>query len=192
MSGIFSNVSESRAINRRSFLKLGPLAALACSGRVFAAEASLLSALPERSLSFHNLHTGESLNTVYWAGGGYIPESLSGVNRLMRDHRSGEIHEIDTRLLDLLCELRMRMETTSHFELISGYRSPATNADLRSRSAGVAKNSLHTVGMAADIRIPKGNLAALRQTAISMKAGGVGYYPASHFVHVDVGRFRTW
>jgi uncharacterized protein YcbK (DUF882 family) len=132
------------------------------------------------------------LKTVYWADGQYVSDSLADVNRLMRDHRSGEIYEIDRRLLDLLCELHLRMDSSVHFELISGFRSPATNAALRSKSQGVAENSLHTRGMAADIRLPKAKLASLRNTALAMKAGGVGYYPASQFIHVDVGRIRTW
>jgi uncharacterized protein YcbK (DUF882 family) len=192
MYKVIPRISDPQTINRRSFLKLGSLAILAYSGTAAAAETSLLSGIPERTLSFYNLHTAETLKTVYWAEGAYIPESLSQVDRLMRDHRSGEIHEIDRRLLDVLCELRMRMKTSVNFEVISGYRSPSTNAALRSHSTGVAEHSLHTRGMAADIRLPKQNLASLRTVAISMKAGGVGYYPASQFIHVDVGRVRTW
>jgi uncharacterized protein YcbK (DUF882 family) len=182
---------KSTTLNRRSFLKVGTLALIA-SRKAFAAESGFFADVPERALSFQNLHTGETLKTVYWAQGAYIPESLAAVNKLMRDHRSGEVFEMDRRLLDLLCELRMRMESTEHFELISGFRSPATNAALRNAGHGVAKNSLHTQGLAADIRIPRVKLASLREMAVSMKAGGVGYYPASQFVHVDVGRVRTW
>jgi uncharacterized protein YcbK (DUF882 family) len=191
MERIISHISDAQRMNRRSFLKLGSLAVLAHTPILAAAETSFLLR-PERGLSFYNLHTSETLKTVYWVEGRYLPESLSEINRLMRDHRTGEIHEIDERLLDLLCELRLRMETEAHFEVISGYRSPATNRALRSHSTGVAENSLHTLGMAADIRLPKQDLASLRSTAVSMKAGGVGYYPASQFIHVDVGRVRTW
>jgi uncharacterized protein YcbK (DUF882 family) len=171
--------------NRRSFLKLGSLSLLAFP-RIGSA-----SALP-RSLSFNNLHTGERLTAVYWVDGQYVPESLIEINRILRDYRNGEIYEIAPRLLDTLCELRSRLETTEPFDLISGYRSPSTNAMLRRQGHGVAENSLHTKGMAADIRIPGRSLALLRRTAISLKSGGVGYYPESQFVHVDIGRVRAW
>jgi len=152
----------------------------------------MLSNVRERSLSFYNLHTSESLKTVYWAEGDYIHESLTAVNYHLRDYRTGEVRDIDRRLLDALCELRLRLETGSHFELISGYRSAATNAMLHNHSDGVAAHSLHIEGMAADIRIPDRSLVVVRKAAIAMRAGGVGYYPASQFVHVDVGRIRTW
>lgn len=172
-------------INRRSFLKLGALSLFALP-RLAAASGT------PRSLSFFNLHTTERLKTVYWADGQYIPESLADINRILRDYRSGDICEMAPRLLDTLCELRKRLDTSEPFEIISGYRSPRTNAMLRSMGHGVAENSLHMKGMAADVRIPGRNLDFLRRTAISLQAGGVGYYPASQFVHVDVGRIRTW
>ena len=182
-------------LNRRSFLKIGAFAALA--GRsVLSAEAApaatSLAALNERSLSFYNLHTSESLKTVYWQKGEYLPESLADVNRVLRDHRTGDQHEMDRRLLDLLCDLRLRLDTSEPFQVISGYRSPATNAMLHEKSEGVASHSLHMDGMAIDIRVSGRRLAALRDTALAMKSGGVGYYPASDFVHVDVGRVRRW
>ena len=142
--------------------------------------------------TFYNLHTAENLKTVYWAEGEYIPESLAAINHHLRDYRTGEVRDIDRRLLDVLCELRIRFETKAHFELISGNRSPATNAMLHSNSDGVAAHSLHIEGMAADVRIPGRSPSLLKQAAISMKAGGVGYYPALQFVHIDVGRVRTW
>ena len=129
---------------------------------------------------------------MYWLGGDYVASSLSDINRVLRDHRNGQKHEIDRRLLDLLCELRLKLDTTQPLHIISGYRSPATNALLHSKSDGVATRSLHMLGKAADIRIPGRELSLLRKTALSMKAGGVGYYPESDFVHVDVGRVRTW
>ena len=178
--------------NRRSFLKLGTLSLFTLPRIASAAGSSPFLNAHTRSLSFYNLHTDERLNTVYWTKGQYIAESLSEINHVLRDYRNGEIHEISARLLDTLCELRFLLETSEPFELISGYRSPATNTMLRAQGHGVAENSLHTKGMAADIRIPGRNLALLRRTAISLKAGGVGYYPESQFVHVDVGRVRTW
>ena len=176
----------SKPIDRRSFLKIGALAGITRSTSVFGTNTH------ERSLSFYNLHTSENLKTVYWAEGLYIPEALTAINHQLRDYRTGDIRNIDRRLLDVLFQLRSRLETTEPFEVISGYRSPATNALLHSNSSGVAEHSLHVEGMAADIRIPGRNLALLRKTAISMKSGGVGYYPLSQFVHLDVGRVRTW
>ena len=181
-----------RLLNRRSFLKFSVLAVLAGPRLAEGSGSNLLDGLNERSLSFENLHTGEKLKAVYWAEGQYVSESLSRINRILRDHRNNQTHDIDRRLLDLLCSLRLQLDTVSPYEIISGYRSPATNALLHSNSAGVAAHSLHMDGMAADIRVPGRKLADLRRMAVSMKAGGVGYYPASQFVHVDVGRVRTW
>jgi uncharacterized protein YcbK (DUF882 family) len=157
-----------------------------------AARPAALSKLHERSLSFYNLHTSESLKTVYWEGGEYIAPALADINRVLRDHRTGEKHDIDSRLLDLLCDLNLRLDTTEPFHIISGYRSPATNAMLHANSSGVAEHSLHMDGKAVDISIPGRSLSLLRNTALAMKTGGVGYYPSSDFVHVDVGRVRSW
>jgi uncharacterized protein YcbK (DUF882 family) len=188
------------ALDRRSFLRISGLAALAVPVLAEVASAapaatptsSALASLNERSLSFYNLHTSESLKTVYWQGGDYLAPSLSEINRVLRDHRSGESHDIDPKLLDLLCDLRLRLDTAEPFQIISGYRSPGTNAMLHAKSDGVATRSLHMDGKAVDIRIPKRKLSLLRDTALAMKAGGVGYYPSSDFVHVDVGRVRSW
>jgi uncharacterized protein YcbK (DUF882 family) len=171
-------------LSRRSFLRFSALA-------VVAGPQLLKAAAPERSLSFYNLHTAEKLRLVYWADGGYVPESLAAINHHLRDHRTGAIHEIDRRLLDLLWQVRGQLETTEPFEIISGYRSPQTNAMLRGRSNGVATHSLHMDGMAADVRVPGRTLEQIRNIAIWIKSGGVGYYP-SQFVHIDVGRVRTW
>jgi uncharacterized protein YcbK (DUF882 family) len=174
-------------LSRRSFLKLGAFTAVAAPQLLKAAGA----AKPERSLSIYNLHTSEKLKVVYWADGGYVPESLTQIDHLLRDHRNGKVHEIDRRLLDLLSQVHTKLETTESFHLVSGYRSPATNAMLRSHSDGVARHSLHMDGMATDLIVPGRSLQALRNAALSMKAGGVGYYP-SQFVHIDVGRVRKW
>jgi uncharacterized protein YcbK (DUF882 family) len=176
-------------LDRRSFLKAGAFSLLVSP---VIAESSTFSTLDERSLSFHNLHTGESLRTVYWSRGEYVRSSLATIDRVLRDHRTGEIHEIHPRLLDLLCDLRLRLDASQPIEIISGYRSPATNAMLHARSDGVASRSLHMDGKAIDLRISGRSLATVRKTALSMKAGGVGYYPASDFVHLDIGRVRSW
>jgi uncharacterized protein YcbK (DUF882 family) len=177
-------MSRAIPLSRRSFLKLGALAAVA-------GPQILKASTPERSLSLYNLHTAEKLKVVYWADGAYVPESLEAINRVLRDHRTGNVHEIDRRLLDLLSQVRATLDTSEPFQIISGYRSPATNAMLHERSNGVAKHSLHMDGMAADVRVEGRSLEVLRNVARSLKSGGVGYYP-SQFVHVDVGRVRTW
>lgn len=145
-----------------------------------------------RSLAFDNLHTGEKLKIDYWADGDYIPDALQTINHLLRDFRNGEVHVIEPKLLDLLTLVRAHLETKSPLEVISGYRSPQTNAMLRAESHGVAAKSLHMQGMAIDIRIADRSLDVLHRTALALRAGGVGYYPSADFVHVDVGRVRTW
>jgi uncharacterized protein YcbK (DUF882 family) len=145
-----------------------------------------------RALSLHNLHTGERLTAVYWEKGQYIPEALTRIDTLLRDHRNGEVRAMAPRLLDTLAELAGRLETNKPFEVISGYRSPATNALLRSQGHAVAERSLHMDGIAADIRVQGRSLSLMRKTAVAMRAGGVGYYPKDGFIHVDIGRVRTW
>jgi uncharacterized protein YcbK (DUF882 family) len=169
------------------------LLAVAAGALVPEALASSLSkGTDDRKLAFFNLHTEENLQTCYWSRGSYVPESLVEVNHILRDFRTGEIKPIRPELLDLLFAIRQKLNTGEAFQVISGYRSPATNALLRQHSEGVAKNSLHMQGMAIDIRVPGRHLSDLRQTATLLRRGGVGYYPASDFVHVDVGRVRYW
>jgi uncharacterized protein YcbK (DUF882 family) len=150
---------------------------------------------PERVLSFFNTHTGERLKTAYCGGGTYRPDALSEINHILRDFRANEIKPIDPKLLDLLHELGGTLETDQAIHIISGYRSPVTNAQLRERggsNTGVASHSLHIDGKAIDIRIPGVRLENLRAAARALKLGGVGYYPSSNFVHVDTGRVRFW
>lgn len=132
------------------------------------------------------------MHTVYWWNGRYLSESLTQLNYLLRDHRSGEIFPINAHLFDLLYVLTRRLETAKPIEVISGYRSPATNAMLAAHSDQVAKSSLHTFGMAIDMRLSNRSLRDVYQTALALRVGGVGYYPISNFVHLDVGRVRTW
>jgi uncharacterized protein YcbK (DUF882 family) len=146
----------------------------------------------ERVLTFENLHTGETLKTVYWANGSYVQGNLADINHILRDHRTDAVKAIDPRLLDLLHELKLTVDSRKPFAIISGYRSPKTNAKLRANSRGVAKRSMHLEGKAIDIRIPGYNLSHLRQAALSLRGGGVGYYPKSGFIHLDTGRVRTW
>lgn len=146
----------------------------------------------QRQLSLVNLHTEEVLDTVYWSHGNYVQAELDKVNHILRDHRTGDVHRIDPRLLDLLVQLRDVMQSTEAFHVISGYRSPATNKMLRKKDSGIGIKSLHMLGKAIDIRLPGIPLDHLRDAALKLKLGGVGYYPKSSFVHVDVGRVRFW
>ena len=176
-------------ITRRNFVAGVGTAFLAA--RVSPALASLGDV---RSLAFSNLHTGEKLSVAYWEQGNYVPGALAEVNHLLRDFRTGDVHAISPQLLDLLAVMHGRLETGAPFSVISGYRSPATNAMLRGENehSGVASKSLHMQGIAVDIRVADRSLANLRDTALTLKIGGVGYYPTSDFVHVDVGRVRRW
>lgn len=145
-----------------------------------------------RRLTVENLHTGERLAADYWTDGTYEPEALQAIAKVLRDHRTIDTHLMNTGLLDTLSRLQKRLEVTKPFNVISGYRSPATNAKLAAASNGVARKSLHMEGMAIDIRMPGVDLKHLHSAAKSLGAGGVGYYAASNFVHVDVGRVRYW
>ncbi|WP_333649995.1 DUF882 domain-containing protein [Candidatus Binatus sp.] len=178
-------------ISRRGFLRIG---AIAAAQLVVPAVAMARTAvqLRRRSLKFYALHTGESLTTTYWENGRYIPGELDRVNYLLRDFRANEVKPIDPALLDLLTRIQSRLSTAEPFQVISGYRSPVTNAMLHANSEGVAVHSLHLEGKAIDISVPGRSLEQLRGAALAQQVGGVGYYPRSGFVHVDTGRVRFW
>ena len=181
------SVNNPISVSRRRLLKAslaGSVLAVAPLSGVWAAN--------ERRLSLYNLHTGERVSQPYWMGGEYLPESLSAINNVLRDHRSGEVYPMDPGLLDLLSALQQRVGSRSGYEVISGYRSPASNAMLNKASSGVAKRSLHMQGKAIDIRLPGTRLVALHGAAKEMKSGGVGLYTASNFIHVDTGNVRYW
>ena len=191
-----SQGSEDQGLSRRRFLGLGAVAAAAfvLPAKAFAAPVAK-SGAPERVLSFFNTHTGERLQASYCCSGVYQPNVLEQVNFILRDVRANEIRPIDPKLLDLLHELGGVLHTDQPYHVISGYRSPQTNSMLRTRGGshtGVASGSLHMVGKAIDIRMPGVKLAHLHAAAMSLKLGGVGYYPNSDFVHVDTGRVRYW
>lgn len=147
---------------------------------------------PVRRLRFDHTHTGEKLSIEYAVGDQYDTAALTTLNRYLRDFRTGDVHVIDPDLLDLLHRLAALTETNRPFQVISAYRAPATNAMLRARSGGVAGRSLHMQGMAIDIRLADVPLKKLRQAALTVGRGGVGYYPSPDFVHVDTGRVRQW
>ncbi len=175
---------------RRGFLQLG-VTALTCM-----AARPALAALPRvkgvKALAFHNLHTDERLRVTYWQDGKYSPAAHERINHILRDHYSGGVRNMDIRLMDLLYDLQRRLGNDSPLEIISGYRSPRTNLRLASSTSGVASRSYHTRGMAIDIRLPGTPLPRLHTAALAMRRGGVGYYPNSQFVHVDVGPLRKW
>ena len=182
-------------LGRRKFLGFGAVAAAAALSPLRTDAAPPARKLPIRSLSFFNTHTGERLKTTYCCDGKYQPQALEEINHILRDWRVGQVKPIDPGLLDLLHELSGTLEVDTPFHIISGYRSPGTNATLRSKGGahtGVASQSLHMVGKAVDIRVPGVKLENLRGAARSLKLGGVGYYPSSNFVHVDTGRVRFW
>jgi uncharacterized protein YcbK (DUF882 family) len=145
-----------------------------------------------KTLSFEHMHTGEKLKLTYFEHGKYIKDALHEINYLLRDFRTDETHPIDTALLDQLFDLKQILGFNKPFHIISGYRSPLTNAQLRKHSHGVAEHSFHLQGRAIDIRVERISSRTIRNTALAMAQGGVGYYPRNNFVHLDSGRFRTW
>lgn len=181
-----------RKFDRRKFLKLGALAVAAGISPVpvFGAIDRFSSSI--RTVSLYNKHTRESLDATYCIQGRYCPDALQGINHILRDHRTGEVARIDPGVLDFLHAISRKLETRTPFHIISGYRSKATNALLRGRSGNVARNSLHMKGKAVDIRLPDFALGSLRQAALDLSRGGVGFYPRGDFVHVDVGSVRFW
>ena len=145
-----------------------------------------------RRIRMHSGRTGERIDTTYWIEGDYIPEALKEISRFVRDWRTNEVIKFDTRTIDILAASHRMLDTDTPYLLLSGYRSPQTNAMLRSRSRSVARNSLHMKGQAADIRLPGRNVTQITKAAISCSAGGVGRYSRSNFVHVDCGDVRVW
>jgi len=145
-----------------------------------------------KRIALKSLHTSERLDIEYFREGAYLPDALSAIEVLLRDFRTGERHSIDPSLMDYLVEVAHALGVDPAFTVISGYRSPATNAQLREKSTGVAQRSLHMQGRAIDVRVIGVDCAALAAGALNLKRGGVGYYRASDFVHLDTGAFRTW
>lgn len=145
-----------------------------------------------RALKVVNKRTGERLNSVYWVEGQYIPEALEAVHYMMRDWRENIVLPIDTRTVDIMAAVYNLVETSEPLEIISGYRSPKTNALLRRRSRGVARNSYHMRGQAVDLTLKTRSIGQMAAAARSLKAGGVGRYSRAHFVHVDSGPVRDW
>jgi uncharacterized protein YcbK (DUF882 family) len=181
------------ATTRRRFLcdaaAVAGLLLVPCAGG--AAPRARGSAARARELAFENLHTGERLEVAYCERGEYVPEALAHLDRLLRDHRTGEVHPIDPALFDLLHDVRAATAGGA-FEVISGFRSAATNQMLRAQGGGIAEKSLHLVGKAIDVRLRGVETARLRRAALRLARGGVGFYPGPDFVHLDTGRVRYW
>jgi len=179
-------------LGRRELLRFG-FAAAAAATVLHPEESQALMKAPPRLLTFTNLHTGETVRAAYWSQGRYLREGMREINRVMRDHRNGAVHPMDPRLLDVLFHLQHRVHARGPIQIVSAYRSPQTNAMLHEADPdGVATHSYHMDGKAVDIRIPGLPLRTLHRAALSLRAGGVGYYPGSNFVHIDVGPLRRW
>jgi uncharacterized protein YcbK (DUF882 family) len=177
-------------IDRRGFIGcMGLIGGAAAATWTRAAGADTANS---RSVSFVHTHTGEKLTAAYWKDGEYQPEVLQQVNHVLRDFRTNEVHAIDPALLDVLFDLRTKVGSDRAFHVISAYRSPQTNEMLRRSSNGVAEHSMHMLGKAIDIRLESFPTVRLAEVARSLRRGGVGYYAASDFVHVDTGRVRYW
>ncbi len=185
-------MNDTTAPTRRGFLRrtVHLAAGGAALARAMPARASVAGA---RGLAMFNTHTGEQIDLVYAVDEDYVPEALGSLNRFLRDHYTGDIGRIDPRVFDLLHRVRQTLGSARPFEVISGYRCPATNARLRETGGGgVAKHSLHMEGRAIDVRLPGVALADMRDAALALRGGGVGFYPREQFVHLDIGRVRRW
>ena len=185
---------SSSELSRRGFLT--SMAGMAGMAMTLAAPGAIAAAVPvsvrDRELSFYNTHTGEKLSATFWSDGNYLTDGIEEISWLMRDHRAGIASPIDPELLDLLHQLQTKVEHQGELQVISGYRSPATNDMLNKQSSGVARRSYHMLGKAIDVRMSGFDTSQLHKAAISLKGGGVGYYSSSNFVHLDVGRVRYW
>lgn len=147
---------------------------------------------PPRWIELVNSHTGESISVAYHDGRGLVPGAIAKLEHVLRDHRANEEHSIDSGLYDQLTAVALKAHCDARFEVISGYRSPGTNARLASAGAGVAKRSLHMDGRAIDVRLKGATCASVRDIALALACGGVGFYRKSDFVHLDTGRVRSW
>lgn len=183
--------------NKGLFTRRGLLGAFAAASVVAAptfsnAAGFLRGAGDIRKISLVSRRTGERCNTIYWIEGEYIPEALKEINFFMRDWRQNEVKAIDTRTIDIMAAAHGLLDTNEPYQMLSGYRSPRTNNLLRSKSRGVAKNSLHMQGKAADLRLGSRSVTQISKAATACHAGGVGRYGGSNFVHMDCGPVRTW
>ncbi len=188
---IFENMSLNK-IDRRRMLGIGLAGALASIVPLSFTKSAEAATDKTGRVVFRHAHTGESFNGVYRVGNKYLPEAFERLNYVLRDFRTGEVFPMDPRVIDLIAYVQKKTGKKQPLEIFSGYRSPKTNSRLRHESAGVAKNSFHMYGQAIDFHIKGYNTRNLQKVALDMRAGGVGYYPKSDFVHIDTGTIRSW
>ena len=186
MCQMCEKLEDQPALGRRGFVA----GAIAAAAAITVPQVAF--ARQERTLSFYHTHTGERLRLTYAEQGQHIPEALDEITHFLRDFRTGDRHPVDPSLLDVLHQLRVQAGDRGTYEIISAFRSPRTNEMLRNKSNGVAQRSLHMEGRAIDVRLRGVPTASLRDMALKLKAGGVGYYARSDFIHVDTGRVRFW
>lgn len=179
-------------ISRRGLMGIFAATAIVAAPTATNAFGILRGAGDIRRIRMYSGRTGESVDTIYWIEGKYVKEALNEINYFMRDWRNGQVKGIDPRTVDIAAATHRLMDTNEPFMMLSGYRSPATNAMLRSEMRGVAKNSLHIRGQAADMRLKSRSVSQIYRAAMSCKAGGVGKYSRSNFVHMDCGPIRSW
>lgn len=184
--------TTSNGLTRRGLLRVFAATAVAAAPTYANAFGFLRGAGDIRRIKMYSTRSGETLDTIYWIEGDYIPEALAEINAIMRDWRSGAVKVIDTRTIDIMAAAHSLLDASEPYMLLSGYRSPQTNAMLRSRSSGVARNSLHMKGQAADLRMQNRTVGQMARAASACAAGGVGKYSRSNFVHMDCGPVRTW
>ncbi|MEM9344487.1 MAG: DUF882 domain-containing protein [Pseudomonadota bacterium] len=183
---------ESAGVTRRGVLGAFAATALVAAPTYSNAFGLLRGAGDVRKISMYSGRTGERMDTIYWIDGEYIPEAMKEVNRFMRDWRNDKVLRIDRRAIDIWAASHRLLDTDEPFMMLSGYRSPETNAMLRSRSRGVARNSLHMKGQAADLRLDGRSVSQMARAAQACRGGGVGRYSRSNFVHMDCGPVRSW
>jgi len=184
--------TNSGAVTRRGLLGVFAAATLVAAPTYSNAFGLLRGAGDIRRVKMYSGRSGESVDAIYWVDGKYIPEVLKEINHFMRDLRADETVKMVPSNLDIIAATHHLLDVKEPYMLLSGYRSPATNAMLRSKSSGVARNSLHMKGMAADLRLKSRNVSQMAHAALACSAGGVGQYHHSNFVHMDCGPVRTW
>jgi uncharacterized protein YcbK (DUF882 family) len=185
-------IGTSSQITRRGVLRAFAATAITAAPTFSQAAGFLRGSGDIRRIKMYSGRTGERLDTIYWIEGHYIPEALHEINHFMRDWRTDSVKDIDQRTLDIMAAAHNMMDVSEPYLLLSGYRSPKTNAQLRARSRGVARNSLHMEGQAADLRLASRSVRQMAKAAIACNGGGVGTYSRSNFVHMDCGDVRSW
>lgn len=189
---IANTTNEKENLSRREILRMGAAGFIAGLMPFTFVEEAVAAKHSAWRVAFRNAHTGESFSGVYRVGDKYLPDAFDRINYVLRDFRTGEVFPMDPRVIDLMVMIHDKSNSKNPFEVLSGYRSPKTNAKLRKASTGVARNSFHMYGQAIDLRIPGYRTSKVRNIAQSLRGGGVGYYSKSNFVHIDTGKVRFW